>query len=144
MRWPNWLPRPGGAGSPRAAHLELGEAGEREAIRYLKKRGYKILATNWQAKHDELDIVARKDDLLVVIEVKTRRGTQYGRPASAVTKEKRKRLSRAARQYLKRLKTKPSAIRFDIVEVVWPEGEAPEITHLENAFTSEGGGQIQW
>ena len=144
MRWPKWLPRPGRGRPTRAAHLDLGDAGEREAVRHLKKKGYKILATNWEAKHDELDIVARKDDLLVIVEVKTRRGTRYGRPASAVTKEKRKRLSRAARQYLKRLKTKPSALRFDIIEVVWPEGEAPEITHLENAFTSEGGGSIRW
>ena len=108
MRWPSWLRR----GDPEEAeHLKLGRRGEKLAVRHLKRNGYRVLARNWRCKHDELDVVARRDDLLVVVEVKTRRDTTFGRPADAVDREKRRRLSRAGLAYVKRLRAKPRALR---------------------------------
>ncbi len=143
--------------SPEASHLKLGRWGEKQAERFLKKAGYRILGRRVRVgRHDEIDLIARQrssrkvsprlgDDTLVFVEVKTRKNENYGRPAAAVNREKRRRLSRAAVSFLKKRKLRPPYIRFDIVEVVGePDGGAPEIRHIENAFQLEGGYRIWW
>ncbi len=111
--------------------------GERQAERALRAKGYRILGCRVRVgPRDEFDLVARDGDVLVFVEVKTRAGAGFGRPADRVDDRKRHTLSRAAVRYLKRLKHPPHAFRFDVVEVLGaPEGAAaPEIRHLENAF----------
>ena len=71
-----------------AVHNTLGKAGEDAAVSYLEKNGYEILHRNWRKNHLELDIVATKDGELVVIEVKTRRNTDYKEPHEAVDWQK--------------------------------------------------------
>jgi putative endonuclease len=128
-------------------HLKTGIWGERVAERFLKKRGYKILARRVRiGKHDELDLVARKKNTLIFIEVKTRAPGHWGRPADAVNRGKRRRMTRASAAYLARLKTSPEVVQYDIVEVIGtPElKEAPRVNHIEDAFASEGGVHLQW
>jgi putative endonuclease len=129
-----------------APHLKTGRWGEKRAEKFLKKSGYKILGRNVRSgKHDEMDLIARQDDTMVFIEVKTRKNETYGRPAAAVNRDKRRKLSRAAVNFLKKRKLRPPYIRFDIIEVVGaPGGETPEIRHIENAFQLEGGYRIWW
>lgn len=83
---------------------------------------------------DELDLVAREGDVLVFVEVKTRRSEKFGRPFTAVDRRKRACMSRAAVRYLQRLKVKPPYIRFDVVEVVGIPPAKPLVRHLPAAF----------
>lgn len=129
--------------SPEASHLKTGRRGEKQAERFLKKSGYKILGRRVRSgKHDEIDLIARHGkDTMVFVEVKTRRNESMGRPAAAVNRDKRRKLSRAAVTFLQKRKLRPPYIRFDIVEVI---EEPPEIRHIENAFQLEGGYRIWW
>lgn len=129
-----------------AAHLATGRWGENQAVRYLKSRNYKIIEQRLRVgRHDELDIIAECGGVQVFVEVKTRKDERFGRPFSAVTREKRKRLSRAAINYLKRKKLTPDFIRFDVVEVIGePEGSSPEIRHIENAFQLDPAVRLWW
>ena len=118
-------------------HLRSGKWGETEAVKFLKKKGFRILGRRVRVgRRDELDIVARHDDCLVFVEVKTRRSEAFGRPAASVDHRKRASLSRAAVRYLKRLRKKPEYYRFDVVEVIGhPDNGLEEIRHLESAFS---------
>ena len=77
-----------------AKHNELGKQGETAAVNYLIQRDYVIRHQNWRKGHLELDIVAAKDDILIVIEVKTRRNTEFAEPEDAVNRSKIRRLER--------------------------------------------------
>ena len=71
-----------------AKHYDLGMKGEEIAARYLAGKGYKILERNWRHGKDELDIIAANGEFLVVIEVKTRSTSFFGKPEDAVTDKK--------------------------------------------------------
>ncbi|MCA9232078.1 MAG: YraN family protein [Planctomycetales bacterium] len=115
--------------------LSLGERGEKQAARYLRRLGYKILFTRHRSRYGEFDILAVDGQTVVFVEVKTRRNTSDDRPAEAVDAHRQARLTRAALAFLKahRLLEYPS--RFDVIEVHWPKLEKrPAIQHLRNAF----------
>lgn len=118
---------------------ESGQWGERQAERLLKHKGYRILGRRVRVGvRDELDLVARDGDVLVFVEVKTRKNEDFGRPISSVDRKKRHTLSRAAVRYLKALKSPAVCFRFDVVEVIGSAGEQdPRVRHIENAFHLE-------
>jgi putative endonuclease len=124
-----------GAAGP--AHLRRGKLGERAAKAHLKHRGLKFLAANFRSGRGEIDLVFRERDCLVFIEVKTRSSEEWGRPASAVDAERRRRLTRAGLDYLDLLGRPPVRVRFDIVEVLLAVSAVKEIRHLPNAFPME-------
>jgi putative endonuclease len=128
------------------AHLKAGRWGEKQAVRSLKSNGWKIIGERVRVgKHDELDIIADDGQAVVFVEVKTRRNENYGRPFSAVTAAKKRRLMRAAVAWLKKKKIKPDYFRFDVVEVIGePSGDAPEIRHIENAFQLSSSYKLWW
>lgn len=116
-------------------HLLAGVWGEKQAERHLKNKGYRILGRRVRiGKRDELDLVARDGETLVFVEVKTRKSELFGAPISAVDREKRHTMSRAAVRYLEKLKYPRVCFRFDVVEVVGEEDLGAEIRHIENAF----------
>ncbi|WP_430614904.1 YraN family protein [Flavobacterium sp. JP2137] len=115
-----------------ATHNDLGQWGERAASAYLTEKGYEILARNWRFKNLEIDLVALKDSVLVVVEVKTRTSTGFGLPQDFVTKAKIKRLVQAANQYAL-TNQRHEEIRFDIIAVVKIQNQI-QIEHLEDAF----------
>ncbi len=131
-RLKSWWTRPA-----RPLHLRHGELGERAAKRHLKQLGLKFLAANFRSARGEIDLVLRDADCLVFVEVKTRSSEEWTRPAAAVNAERRRRLSRAALDYLRLLKNPPVKIRFDIVEVLLEDGSVREIRHLPNTFALE-------
>ena len=124
-------------GKPKPEHLRRGELGERAAKRYLRRQGLKFLAANFRSERGEIDLVFRDDECLAFVEVKTRSSEDWTRPAAAVNAERRRRLSRAALDYLRLLKNPPVKIRFDIVEVLLAEGKVRELRHLPNTFAME-------
>jgi putative endonuclease len=118
------------------AKMALGERGEKFAARYLRRHGYKILVQRFQSRAGEIDIVCRHKDWLVFVEVKTRKSDQYGAPSEAVTPEKQRHMSKVALEYLRLLDNPRIHWRFDIVEVIMPEGarKPDEIRLIPNAF----------
>jgi len=111
-----------------------GQAGEQAAESFLQKKGYVILARNYQVKTGELDLVVRDGEYIVFVEVKTRKGLEYGYPREAVGHTKQKRIIATAQLYLTRHRLTDSNIRFDVVEVLM-QGEQVYVSHLKNAFT---------
>lgn len=86
-------------------------------------------------RRDEIDLVARDGEVLVFVEVKTRRSAAFGRPVTAVDRDKRRALSRAAVRYLQRLRLRRVRFRFDVVEVLGQPGREPQsVHHIANAF----------
>jgi putative endonuclease len=121
----------------RPVHLKRGELGERAAKKHLKRQGLKFLVANYRSPRGEVDLVFRERDCLVFVEVKTRSSEEWVRPAAAVNKERRQRLSRAALDYLRLLRNPQVKLRFDIVEVLLNNSEVREIRHLPNTFQME-------
>ncbi len=124
-------------GADKPLHLRHGELGERAAKKHLKQNGLKFLVANFRSRRGEIDLVCRDQDCLVFVEVKTRSSEEWLRPAAAVNAERRRRLSRAALDYLRLLKNPPVKIRFDIVEVLLLDGAVREVRHLPNTFAME-------
>lgn len=118
-------------------HLRYGELGERAAKKQLRRQGLKFLTANFRSPRGEIDLVCRDRDCLVFVEVKTRSSEEWTRPAAAVDKERRQRLTRAALDYLRLLKNPKVKVRFDIVEVLLQDGAVREIRHLPNTFAME-------
>lgn len=117
----------------------LGQRGEAAAARYLRRRGYRIVAQGDRGQLGELDLVAVKKRTVVFVEVKTRQSQAAGNPGEAVDDDKQRRLTRLALSFLKRHGLLEYPARFDIVAVTWPEGQSrPSIEHFEHAFEAVG------
>ena len=115
-----------------AEHNELGNLGEQYAQAYLRKKGYVILHTNWHSGKLELDIVARKDDWLVIVEVKTRSTETFEHPEEAITKKKIRNIINAAHEYIIQFDWQGET-RFDVMSVI-PKGQKFVVEHVEDAF----------
>ncbi len=120
-----------------AEHNELGRLGEDEALFYLMRKGYKLLARNWRVDHYEIDIVAEWHGEIVFVEVKTRSSEHFAAAVDAVTLRKKANLISAGRAYLAYHNLRDVPYSYDIITLV---GSAPpfEITHYRYAY-SEGG-----
>jgi putative endonuclease len=117
----------------------LGDRGERAAARYLRRRGLRIVTRGYHTPWGEIDLVARDGNVLVLIEVKTRR---RGTPAEAVTPEKQRRLTLAALHFMRRHDLLEQRSRFDVVAIVWADDRSPpRIEHIRDAFEAVGRGQ---
>lgn len=119
---------------PSTARAELGAHGEAIAARYLQERGLTVLDRNWRCREGEIDLVAVDGDTVVVVEVKTRSGVDYGRPAEAVTRQKLARLRRLAQLWLAANRVGWVEVRFDVVAVLAYPGEAAQVEHFPGVF----------
>lgn len=115
-----------------AEHNNFGKLGERRAATYLASKGYAIWDTNWISGKNELDIVAEKDGMLIVVEVKSRSTTYFEHPKDAITAAKIRRIVEATNDYLIK-KSLDMEVRFDVISVL-PYGNDFEIEHIEDAF----------
>jgi ribonuclease HII len=114
-----------------------GRRGEVEAAIFLEGRGYQILERGYRGAGGELDLVARQGECLVFVEVKSSAEGGLGYPEERVDAAKRAHLVRAARHYCERHRIRGQEFRFDVIAVVFGEGE-PQITHLIDAFQVSG------
>ena len=119
---------------------EAGSHGEKVAARFLQRAGLKILARNYRHRRGELDLVARHGLELVMVEVKARHPRARLAPEHAVTWGKQRKIISVANAYLRELRCRPPAVRFDIVEVWQATGEVPRCRWIRKAYSLEDAG----
>lgn len=115
-----------------AKHNELGKFGEELAVEFLQKNGYQILETNWTFQKAEIDIIAQKNNILAVVEVKTRSSIEFGLPQDFVKPKKIQLLVKAINEYIISNNLDVES-RFDIIAINKEENDY-KIEHIEDAF----------
>jgi putative endonuclease len=117
----------------------FGTRSERAAARYLKRRGYRILARNYVCPLGELDLVALDHDCIVFVEVRSTETDDAGRPAESVDLPKQQRLTKLALHFLQHHRLIGRPARFDVLAVSWPANKRdPNVVHQRNAFEAVG------
>lgn len=116
-----------------ATHNDFGKIAEDLAAEYLQKKGYKVLTRNFRFQKAEIDIIAEKENLIVIIEVKARSTDAFMLPQEAVTKTKIKSIVSAANHYLEEF-NRNNEVRFDIISVLPDEMKKLTIDHITDAF----------
>jgi len=111
---------------------EKGASAEDVAVNFLAAKGYEILERNWYSQHHEIDIIARKDGIIAIVEVKSLASTYLREPFQAVSRNKQRMIISATNAYI-RSKNVDDEVRFDIISIVMSQND-PVIEHIENAF----------
>ncbi|MFC4738558.1 YraN family protein [Flavobacterium ponti] len=115
-----------------AEHNDLGQLGEDLAVDFLQKNGYEILDRNWRFQKAEIDIIAKKNTTLAIVEVKTRSSLEFGLPQDFVKPKKIQLLVKAVNEYINRNDLDVN-VRFDII-AIHKNKESFTIEHIEEAF----------
>jgi putative endonuclease len=128
-------PGPADRDPPRSSgNKPLGDRGEQLAAGFLADRGWVILHRNFRIGHREIDLVARRDEVVAFVEVKTRGGLGYGHPLEAITRKKRKEIQQVAAAWIEAHGAPGDVYRFDAIAILLPVGGAPVIEHVEDAW----------
>ena len=112
----------------------LGDRGEQAAARYLEHIGYEVLERNWSCPAGEADIIARQDETVVFVEVKTRIGISKGFPEEAVDAKKRQRYEKIAAYFLSGYEEINIPFRFDVIGILVISEDRAIIKHYVNAY----------
>ena len=115
-----------------AEHNDLGKLGEELAVEFLQEKGFVVLETNWTFQKAEIDIIAQKDNILAVVEVKTRSSIDFGLPQDFVKPKKIQLLVKAINEYVI-INDLEVEVRFDII-AIHKENKKFNIEHIEEAF----------
>ena len=118
-----------------AEHNELGTKGENAAVEFLQQNGHQILLRNYKHGKSEIDIISKEEAVIVFTEEKTRSTDYFGYPEEAVDKKKRKKIRRAAEEYMYENKL-DTDVRFDIISIANLNGKL-KIYHIKDAFFNE-------
>ena len=117
---------------------DTGILGEKLAGDFLKKRGYRILETNYRCRHGEIDIIARHKDFLVFIEVRSKKSLQFGTPEQSISETKKRHLKAAALHYQQTHEKLPPQWRIDVVALeLDTNGKLLRAEVIENAVGEE-------
>lgn len=112
----------------------LGDWGEAIAAGHLEARGWTLLARKFRLGRSEIDLVARRGEVVAFVEVKTRSGCGMGHPLEAITPRKRSRIASVAESWIERFGSEKLVYRFDAVAVIRGAGGVPFIEHLQDAW----------
>ena len=115
-----------------AIRKKIGDKGEDFAVNFLYANGFDVLQKNYRFGRGEVDIIAQKGNVLIFVEVKTRKNISYGYPETFLSEQQQERIHLAAEEYLFQ-ETWHGEVRFDIVAILW-DGKEPIIEHFEDAF----------
>lgn len=107
-------------------NIDKGKFGEMMAALYLEKQGYEIVEQNFRCRLGEVDIICKKNNQIIFVEVKTRTSDSYGTPGEAVNKDKKNKIRKVAALYMMSEKITNYQVKFDVMEIV--------LNHIENAF----------
>ena len=110
----------------------LGVKGERLALQFLRRRGYKIITRNFSCRFGEIDIIARQGKTTVFVEVKTRSSCQFGLPEDSIRRDKIRHLLHSAQFYIKNYANPEEDFRFDVVSIIL--GDTSQVNLIKNAF----------
>ena len=116
---------------------KIGEMGEDATVKFLKNKGLKIISRNWRSGKKEIDIICKDDNVLVFVEVKTRKNSAVvGGYFAGIQKSKKIAVKTAAKDYMRRLKKRPNNWRFDVVAVEYDNitDNTLKIHHYENVY----------
>ncbi len=111
-----------------------GRSGEAAAETQYVRRGFRVVARNWRCRIGELDLVLARDGLLVICEVKTRRGVRFGAGFDAVDARKRRKLRAIGEVFLHQLQIRPASVRFDVASVLMRPNGSTVVDLFEDAF----------
>lgn len=116
--------------------VETGRKGEEAAALHLAAQGYEIRHRNWRCRLGELDIVATKDGVLVIVEVRTRRASsRFGTASESVDARKQRQLQGVAQAYMAANGMRERAVRFDVIACTYADPDGPfELDHIAGAF----------
>jgi putative endonuclease len=117
-----------------AARQAFGELGERIAERWLRERGWRVMQRRFRTGHRDIDLVVEREGVVAFVEVKARRGDEFGDPVEAVDWRKQRELGRSAKVWISRHGRREEAYRFDVVGIL-VDGSRVRVRHIENAFT---------
>lgn len=117
----------------------LGARGEQVAADYLANAGWTITHRNFRTGRKEIDIVARRGDLVAFVEVKSRAGTGFGHPLEAVTRAKRREIQQVAANWITLYGRPADIYRFDAIALQFAGGSSPQLEHVEDAWRMNGG-----
>ena len=121
----------------------LGNRGEKATAKYLRRKGLRIVARQFETRWGERDLIARDGDTIVFVEVKTRRSGETSHPAEAVDRRKQTLLTKAALIWLKKNGLLNHRTRFDVVTLIWSDdSRQPDIEHFISAFDAVDVGQM--
>lgn len=116
-----------------------GEQNENLAVKFLRRRGYMILARRFRTKLGEIDIIAKDNDALIFIEVRSRSYTDFGAPCESINRKKQMHIINSAFIYLAKYRLEDADIRFDVVAILkCAELGAIKIEHFKDAFGGDG------
>jgi putative endonuclease len=118
--------------------IDLGRKGEDLALDFLVKSGYKIISRNYKTKLGEIDIIAKENNAICFIEVKTRSSKRFGLGCDTVSSRKQRQSAKAALIFLKENNLLDKSARFDVVSID-ASSNTPEINLIKNAFELSGG-----
>lgn len=119
-------------------HVSLGKSGEDAAVKFLQKLEFTILEKNYRTPVGEVDIIARENDIIVFVEVKTRKSLRCGNPFEAVDLRKQRQVSKVALDYITRKGLIDSPARFDVISVTVHDERQADVEIIRNAFDFVG------
>jgi len=108
---------------------DIGNKNEKLAQKFLEKKGYKILDTNFSTKFGEIDIIAKKGNFIVFVEVRSKSYSYFGKPFETVDKNKIKKILKTAQIYISNKNLQNLDVRFDVISI-----ENEKINHIQSAF----------
>lgn len=124
-----------------ATRSERGHEAEEAAARWLEGQGYRVLARNHAIRSGEVDLVCAEGDTICFVEVRSRASELHGTPAESITRDKARRVARAAEDWAHRNDALERPLRFDVVAVSLADGE-PSFELIRAAFDSDGDTRI--
>lgn len=111
---------------------QLGDWGEKLAMKYLEKIGYRIIDQKWHSREGEIDLIALDQGTFVFVEVKTRRSNRFGYPAESISKKKQSKIIKCIERYLaKNHLDQNIQIRLDVILIKLDNNKA-QLQHLKN------------
>ncbi len=116
------------------SRADLGKQGEALALADYQKDGYQLVAANYRTRRGEVDVIVKKNGLLVFAEVKTRSGRPIAAPREWVNAEKQRKIRAATLAFLASRKLSDPPLRFDVVEVYFAADGSHSLNRIENAF----------
>lgn len=114
---------------------DVGTYGEDLSVEYLKRNSYSIISRNFRNRCGEIDIICKKDDLIIFLEIKSRYNYNYGSPIEAITYSKQKQIIKLCKYYIYINNLINYNYRFDVIEVLLnKENNLYSINHISDAF----------